>query len=119
MNADYVCTTNGLSSEIVDAPLHSVVGNNGVYALSQAAFPTNSYQNSNYFVDVVFSGGAPTTQTVAFQQGAGTPAYAGAVDTYVSSGNATTSYGTNTELDFCHFLMSYAAEQRLSSTILL
>jgi hypothetical protein len=40
-------------------PLHAlrngVSGGNGVYVYGASAFPSNSYQSSNYWVDVVFS----------------------------------------------------------------
>ena len=42
-----------LAGEQRSGPLHSVVGSNGVYGLSAGTFPTNSYNNGNYFVDVV------------------------------------------------------------------
>jgi hypothetical protein len=53
----YVVTTAGLSAQVVNGSLVSVVGNDGVYGTS-GAFPTNSYQSSNYFRDVVFAPGA-------------------------------------------------------------
>jgi hypothetical protein len=52
-NAHYVATNNGLSTSIVNGPLSTVAdGANGVYG-GVGAFPTRSYQNSNYFRDVV------------------------------------------------------------------
>jgi peptidoglycan hydrolase-like protein with peptidoglycan-binding domain/chitodextrinase len=52
-NAYYVATNNGLTSAITNGPLSTVVGNNGVYGNS-GAFPTTTWQASNYFRDVVF-----------------------------------------------------------------
>jgi hypothetical protein len=52
-NAFFVVTPAGLATSQGSGPLHSVVGANGVYGLSAGAFPTNSYNNGNYFVDVV------------------------------------------------------------------
>ena len=49
----YVSSTSGLASKITNQDLSSVVGANGVYG-STGTFPTSSYQNSNYFRDVVF-----------------------------------------------------------------
>jgi len=48
-----------------NAPLHAlkdgVSGGNGVYAYGSAAtFPSNTFNSANYWVDVVFSSGAPT-----------------------------------------------------------
>jgi len=55
-NTYYVSTSSGLSSQVNNGDLHSVVGNNGVYGAS-GSFPTSSYQNSNYFRDIVFTPG--------------------------------------------------------------
>ena len=48
-------------------PLHAlrngVSGGNGVYVYGASAFPTNSLQSSNYWVDVVFSPAPAPTQT--------------------------------------------------------
>ncbi|HEY4308987.1 MAG TPA: Ig-like domain-containing protein [Pirellulales bacterium] len=41
----------------------SVAANGGVYSYGSGGFPTNSYLGSNYWVDVVFSGSAPTDTT--------------------------------------------------------
>jgi hypothetical protein len=50
----YGATDGGLSSQISNADLHSVAdGNNGVYG-SVGSFPTASFDNANYFRDVVF-----------------------------------------------------------------
>jgi len=56
-NTFYVATGGGLASQVVSGNLLSVVGNNGLYG-SPAQFPTNSWQNSNYFRDIAF---VPTT----------------------------------------------------------
>ena len=52
-NAYYVATNNGFASQIASGNLRSVVGNNGRYG-STGQFPTNTWQSSNYFRDVVF-----------------------------------------------------------------
>ena len=49
-------------------PLHALrdgaSGGNGVYIYGAHAFPTNTYQSTNYWVDVVFSQSAAPTATV-------------------------------------------------------
>jgi hypothetical protein len=52
-NGYYVATNYGMASRIANGNLQSVVGNNGVYG-AVGSMPANSYQNSNYFRDVVF-----------------------------------------------------------------
>src|SRR5262249_26287338 len=54
---NYVSTVSGLTNSIVNGDISSVAdGANGTYG-SPNAFPTNSYQNSNYFRDIVFVAG--------------------------------------------------------------
>jgi Domain of unknown function (DUF4082) len=55
----YSGTVGGLANGVDNAPLHALAGTsnggNGVYALgSLPQFPTSVYQNTNYWVDVVF-----------------------------------------------------------------
>jgi hypothetical protein len=52
----YVATTGGLTSQIVNMDLSTVVGNNGVFG-SPGQFPTSSFNHSNYFRDIVFAPG--------------------------------------------------------------
>ncbi|MFT3869569.1 MAG: DUF4082 domain-containing protein [Nibricoccus sp.] len=52
----YVATEQGLASEVANQNLRTTVGNNGVYG-PVGLFPTNSYQATNYFRDVVFNPG--------------------------------------------------------------
>ncbi|MES1024409.1 N,N-dimethylformamidase beta subunit family domain-containing protein [Gloeocapsa sp. BRSZ] len=53
-NSHFPITYNGLETTVTNGDLSSVAdGNNGVFA-SQGSFPSSSYQNSNYFRDVVF-----------------------------------------------------------------
>ena len=47
-NTYYVATNGGLSSQVVNGDLSSVVGNNGLYG-STGTFPTNSYQGFELF----------------------------------------------------------------------
>jgi hypothetical protein len=59
-NGNYSVNLNGLQSEIANPPLRALQngadGGNGVYLYGpNPAFPTQTYQGSNYWVDVVFS----------------------------------------------------------------
>ncbi|MBL1200335.1 MAG: DUF4082 domain-containing protein [Nostoc sp. GBBB01] len=56
-NSYFGVTINGLASPVVNGDISSVAdGNNGVFG-SLNSLPTNSYQNSNYFRDIVFVAG--------------------------------------------------------------
>jgi chitodextrinase len=55
----YVKTDNGLGATVINSPLSTVIGSNGVYG-NVGVFPTSSYMNSNYFRDVVFTNGTVT-----------------------------------------------------------
>jgi hypothetical protein len=53
-NTAYGATNQGLATSISNGSLSSVAdGNNGVYGTT-GTFPTKSYQNTNYFRDLVF-----------------------------------------------------------------
>jgi hypothetical protein len=53
-NAFFDVTTGGLGTQYVSGPLKSVRdGANGVFASAAGLYPSSSYQNSNYFVDVL------------------------------------------------------------------
>ncbi|MGL5831845.1 MAG: DUF4347 domain-containing protein, partial [Waterburya sp.] len=55
-NSYYVATNNGLATTITNGDLSAVAdGSNGVYNTTPSNFPTQSYQNSNYFRDIVFT----------------------------------------------------------------
>ena len=55
-NSRYPVTLNGLATQVSSGPLHTVAdGLNGVYNSTLGSFPGQSYQSSNYFVDVVVS----------------------------------------------------------------
>src|SRR5207248_3341192 len=83
-NSFYVATNGGLASVITNMDLSSVVGNDGLYG-SPGAFPKNTFQNSNYFRDVVFFPGAFTAS------GTISPAASGAGATVTLSGSSTGS----------------------------
>jgi hypothetical protein len=53
-NAYYAYTNSGLASSIANGSLSTVVGTNGRFTGTLGTFPTSSFQNSNYFRDVVF-----------------------------------------------------------------
>ncbi len=57
-NGFYSVTTSGLASGVSRGPLTALAsgvdGANGVYLYGGGGFPTNTYQASNYWVDVVF-----------------------------------------------------------------
>ncbi|QEC50093.1 DUF4082 domain-containing protein [Baekduia soli] len=60
LNSRFVMTEGGLSAQLSNGSLHSVVGANGVFASAAGSYPTSSWHTSNYFVDVVVtSAGSP------------------------------------------------------------
>jgi hypothetical protein len=59
-NAYYAATTTGLATQVINQNLSTVLGNNGVYG-PVGQFPTNTYSQSNYFRDIVFSAGSSST----------------------------------------------------------
>jgi len=84
-NGHYAATNNGFSSAVDKPPLHGLAsgasGGNGVYRYgASGGFPTQTYQASNYWVDVVFTRGSgpdltpPTVSSVDPAQGASTVA---------------------------------------------
>ncbi|MGX7703709.1 DUF4082 domain-containing protein [Methylobacterium sp. Gmos1] len=60
----YSSTTNGFASPVTSGPLTAPSTGNGVYAYGGSSlFPTSTYQNTNYWVDVVFNpSGTATNQ---------------------------------------------------------
>src|SRR5439155_16725267 len=57
----------GLAAPIDSGPLHSIAdGQNGVFAGTAGSFPTQSFNSSNYFVNVeVLDDGVPAAPTLA------------------------------------------------------
>ena len=54
INAYYVATSAGLATQFSSGPLHSVAdGADGVYALTGGSFPSQTWNSTNYFVDVL------------------------------------------------------------------
>ena len=63
-NGQYAVTQNAFGSQVDNGVLHvpasGTVGGNGVYAYSgTTTFPTNSFRDTNYWVDVVFTTSPP------------------------------------------------------------
>ncbi|ADX75040.1 hypothetical protein Asphe3_39520 [Pseudarthrobacter phenanthrenivorans Sphe3] len=77
-NGHYAANTGFFGTSADRAPLHGLAsgvdGSNGVYRYGNSAFPTDSYNNTNYWVDVVFSttasGTAPSVTKVTPASGA-------------------------------------------------
>ena len=61
-NGFYSANGGYFSSAADRAPLHGLAsgtdGPNGVYRYGSTAFPTDSFNNTNYWVDVLFTPGA-------------------------------------------------------------
>ena len=53
-NTYYSATDGGLNSQLTNGYLKTIVGSNGRYG-PVGAYPTNSWQDSNYFRDVIFT----------------------------------------------------------------
>jgi glucose/arabinose dehydrogenase len=71
----YVATGNGLASTITNGDLSAVADNsNGVFNLTPDLFPTQSFNNTNYFRDVVFTPTATNTNRLGSIALTGTPA---------------------------------------------
>jgi len=114
-NGGFAVTRNAFGSSGVDnAPLHALsdasAAGNGVFRFGPSAFPNQSYQASNYWVDVVFSTSPPAADTTPPTiSGVGSSGISGsgatiawttneAADSQVEYG-PTTSYGASTTLD--------------------
>lgn len=50
----YAVTGNGFASALDAPPLHAEAANNGLYRYGTSGFPTDTYNASNYWVDVAF-----------------------------------------------------------------
>ena len=51
---NYALTSNAMGSTINNGPLSSIAESNGVFNTTPGSFPNSSWNNSNYFRDVVF-----------------------------------------------------------------
>jgi hypothetical protein len=55
-NSHYVATSNGLSTTLTNGDISAIAdGSNGVFNTDPGNFPTQSWNNSNYFRDIVFT----------------------------------------------------------------
>jgi hypothetical protein len=77
-NGRYAITTNFFNSTYTNGPLSAPSGVNGVYVYGADAFPQNSYQSSNYWVDALYvpaqGGGTSPTPTGTVSPTPSTPA---------------------------------------------
>lgn len=65
VNTHYAMTVAGLNATITNGDISSVAdGSNGVFNTVAGSFPATSFNNSNYFRDVVFTGDTATVSTV-------------------------------------------------------
>ena len=90
----YAVTGQGLAAAVDNGPLHSLAGtttDNGVYAYGTSKFPNASYNDANYWVDVLMEGeavpGAPGGVTATAGQASATVSW-----TAPTTGGAPTSY---------------------------
>ena len=75
INTNYAFSSSGLATSVVNGDLSTVAdGANGAYGNS-GIFPTNSFQNSNYFRDIVFTpdAGVSTISKVSGDSQTGLP----------------------------------------------
>jgi uncharacterized protein YaiE (UPF0345 family) len=73
-NTHYVATSSGLASTITNGDLSAVAdGSNGVFNFAPNLFPTQSFNNANYFRDVVFTPTANSPNTPGTISLSGTP----------------------------------------------
>ncbi|MBW4550074.1 MAG: DUF4082 domain-containing protein [Aphanocapsa sp. GSE-SYN-MK-11-07L] len=95
-NSYYVSTSNGLAATVTNGNISAIAdGSNGVFNPNPSAFPTQSWQNSNYFRDIVFAANPPAANipgTVALN---GTATENQTLTANVSDGNGTTGVTIN------------------------
>jgi hypothetical protein len=107
--AYYVATDGGLSSQVTNQDLSSVVGNNGLYG-PPGTFPANTHDGANYFRDIVFVPAQPL-QSGSNCNGIYTGAFFGNVT--VTSGQTcnlvSTSVTGNINLNGGSLAISYSA----------
>lgn len=62
-SGDYISQLSGLATVISKAPLNTVVGTNGVFKYGTSGFPSTAYQNSNYYIDVIYTDSVGSTSS--------------------------------------------------------
>lgn len=90
----YPFTSHGLDSSVVNGNLSTIVGSNGVFNTPQTGLvPTTSFNNSNYFRDVVFTTGSSpiVTQSIVRAPTAGALTLTGVAPTVTQSGSGNTT----------------------------
>jgi hypothetical protein len=87
--------TNGASNGPLIVPASGQVGGNGVYTYSRG-FPNQTWQDSNYYVDVSFTpaAGAPPTLSLSFSPSSPSVAYNAPGGTVVTTATASWSDGS-------------------------
>jgi fibronectin type 3 domain-containing protein len=85
-NAFFVVTSGGLKTSATAGAVHTVAdGKNGVFGSAAGVFPTQSYNTSNYFVDLVSSPGQAATPPTVVSQSPASGATGVAASTTVSA----------------------------------
>jgi Domain of unknown function (DUF4082)/Bacterial Ig-like domain (group 3)/Bacterial Ig-like domain/Bacterial Ig domain len=93
LDAGYFAS-NGVSNGPLIALSNSAGGGNGVYAAGASAFPTNTYNSNNYWVDVVFT--QTLGQTTTALASSVNPSTAGQSVTFTATVAPTSGGGTPT-----------------------
>jgi Domain of unknown function (DUF4082) len=95
-NSYYAFTGNGIATTITNGDLSAVAdGSNGVFNTTPSAFPTQSYQNSNYFRDIVFAANPPAVNIPGTATISGTAAENQILTANVSDSNGLTGVTVN------------------------
>ena len=101
-NMYFVDTRDAFVTPLVNGPLTGVAGTNGVFG-PLGNFPTQSYQSSNYFRDLVFiasGGGSDTTPpTVSITQPTAGSTVSGVVTITATSGDDVGVAGLKFQVD--------------------
>ncbi len=92
-NGGYAIGSGEFASPVTNGPLTALAsapsGGNGLYLYGSGGFPTNSFNSSNYYVDVTFTDGAPPVDTTPPSVSAVVPAD-GATDVAITDPVAVT-----------------------------
>jgi hypothetical protein len=107
-NAYFVATNSGLANAVTSGPLSTIVGANGIYG-PVGAYPTTSYQGSNYFRDVVLVSSAaipPSPPTVTIS----------ASPTSITAGQSSTLTWSSTNATSCTASNGWTGSKAIGST---